>query len=91
MQKVFVCSLCHRGIIGGGLYLDRQNLTYKTSKLTVDKKHQNLVLPLTEIQEVTWKGSLFPVADFRMKNGETYQFLIFNKPRFEKWFGEYVR
>lgn len=91
MQKVFVCSLCHKGIIGGGLYLDRQNLTYKTNKLTVDKKYRNLVLPLAEIQEVTWKGKLFPVADFRMKDGETYPFLIFNKSRFEKWFGEYTR
>jgi hypothetical protein len=91
MQKVFVCSLCHKGIIGGGLYLDRQNLTYKTNKLTVDKKYRNLVLPLAEIQKVTWKGKLFPVADFRMKDGETYPFLIFNKSRFEKWFGEYTR
>ena len=91
MQKVFVCSLCHKGIIGGGLYLDRQNLTYKTNKLTVDNKYRNLVLPLAEIQEVTWKGKLFPVADFRMKDGETYPFLIFNKSRFEKWFGEYTR
>ena len=91
MQKVFVCSLCHKGIIGGGLYLDRQNLTYKTNKLTVDKKYRYLVLPLAEIQEVTWKGKLFPVADFRMKDGETYPFLIFNKSRFEKWFGEYTR
>lgn len=91
MQKVFVCSLCHRGIIGGGLYLDRQNLTYKTNKLTVDKKYRNLVLPLEEIREITWKSSLFPVAAFRMKDGETYQFLLFNKPRFEKWFWEYTR
>ena len=39
-MKSFVCSLCHNGILGGGLYLDRQSLTYKTNKLTVDKKLQ---------------------------------------------------
>lgn len=89
MQKVFMCSLCHRGILGGGLYLDRQNLTYKTQKLTIEKKYRNLMLPLAEIQELTWKWILFPVATFQMKNGEVYQFLIFNKPRFEKWFQEY--
>lgn len=39
-MKSFVCSLCHNGILGGGLYLDSQSLTYKTNKLTVDKKIQ---------------------------------------------------
>ena len=41
-MKSFVCSLCHNGILGGGLYLDSQSLTYKTNKLTVDKKYRNL-------------------------------------------------
>ena len=90
MQKVFMCSLCHKGIIGGVLSLDRQNLTYKTQKLTVDKRYRNLVLPLAEIEELTWKWGLFPVATFRMKNEDLYKFLIFNKPRFEKWFQEYA-
>lgn len=89
MQKVFMCSLCHRGILGGSLCLDRETLTYRTQKLTVDQTYRNLVLPLSEIQEVTWKCFLFPVATFQMKCGETYHFLIFNKPRFEKWFQEY--
>ena len=39
-MKSFVCSLCHNGIVGGGLYLDSQSLTYKTNKLTVGKKIQ---------------------------------------------------
>ena len=42
-MKVFICSLCHNGILGGGLYLNAQSLTYKTNKLTVDKKYRNLV------------------------------------------------
>ena len=42
-MKSFVCSLCHNGILGGVLYLDSQSLTYKTNKLTVDKKYRNLV------------------------------------------------
>lgn len=49
-MKSFVCSLCHNGILGGGLYLDSQSLTYKTNKLTVDKKYRNLVLPMQEIK-----------------------------------------
>ena len=40
MKKVFMCSLCHNGLLGGGLYLDSNSITYKTNKLTVDKKYR---------------------------------------------------
>ena len=89
MKKTFMCSLCHNGILGGGLYLDPHSITYRTQKLTVDRKFRNLVLPLSEIQVLTWKWILFPVATFQMKNGETYTFLIFNKSRFERYYEEY--
>ena len=85
-KKSFVCSLCHNGILGGGLYLDRHSLTYRTNKLTVDKKYRNLILPISEIKEISWK---WIVATVNLKNGEQYKFIIFNKPRFEKWFQEY--
>ena len=90
-MKSFVCSLCHNGILGGGLYLDNQSLTYKTNKLTVDPKYKNLTLPMQEIKEILWKWIVFPVATVNMKNGEQYKFIIFNKPRFEKCFQEYSR
>ena len=61
-MKSFVCSLCHNGILGGCLYLDSQSLTYKTNKLTVDKKYRNLVLLLQEIKEISWKWMIFPFA-----------------------------
>lgn len=89
MRKAFICSLCHNGILGGALYLEPESVTYKTGKLTVDKKYRNLVLPMAEIQELTWKWIVFPVATFRMKSGEEYRFLIFNKSRFSKYFQEY--
>ena len=83
-MKSFVYSLCKGGILGGGLYLDSTSLTYRTNKLTVDKKYRNLVLPMNEIKEITWKWIVFPVATVFMKNGEAYKFIIFNKRRFEK-------
>ena len=86
MKKSFICSLCRNGILGGALYLDKTSVTYKTNKLTVNKAYKNLVLPYEEIEELTWKWVVFPVAAFNMKNGEKYKFIIFNKPRFEKWF-----
>lgn len=91
MTKVFMCSLCHNGILGGGLYLEPQSVTYRTQKFTVDKKYKNLVLPIKEIKEITWKRSIFPVATFHMKNGEKYRMIIFNKNRFIKYYEEYSR
>ena len=90
-MKSFVCSLCRGGILGGGLYLDSDSLIYKTNKLTVDKKYRNLALPLREIKKITWKWIVFPVATVFMKNGESYQFIIYNKRRFKKWFCEYSK
>ncbi len=89
MAKAFMCSLCHNGILGGGLYLDAQSVTYKTQKLTVDAKYRNLVLPMQDIQELTWKRIIFPIATFQMKNGEHHRFLIFNKARFCRYFQQF--
>ena len=89
LVKAFVCSLCHNGILGGGLYLDASSLTYRTNKLTVDDKFKKLVLPMGEIKDIFWKWTIFPVATVNMKNGDAYKFIIFNKRRFEKWFREY--
>ena len=90
-MKSFVCSLCHNGILGGGLYLDSQSLTYKTTSLTVDKKYRNLVLPMQEIKEISWKWIVYPIATVNMKNGALYKFIIINKSRFTKRFQEYSR
>ena len=88
MKKSFICSLCHNGIIGGGLYIEDTSITYKTNKLTVGKAYRNLVLPLGEIRELTWKWIVFPIATFHMKSGEDYKFIIFNKRRFNKYYNE---
>ena len=84
MRKSFVCSLCHNGILGGVIYIGDNSVTYKTNKITVDKKYRKLVLPFHEICELSWKWIVFPVATFRMTSGEQYKFIIFNKKRFNK-------
>ena len=87
MKKTFICSLiCNSGIIGGGLYLDDTTITYKTNKLTVDRKYRNLVLPLDEIRELSWKWIIFPIATLKMASGEQYKFILFNKKRFDKYY-----
>ena len=84
MKKYFICSLCHNCILGGGLIVDDNSVTYKTNKLTVAPEYRNLVLPLKEIRDITWKQSLFPVATFHMANGKEFRFLIFAKNHFIK-------
>ena len=84
MKSYFVCSLCHNGILGGGLIVDESTITYKTGKVTVDKKYRNLILRRDDINALSWKQFIFPIASFEMKNGEKYSFLIFNKSRFMK-------
>lgn len=89
MKKSFMGSLiCHNGIVGGGVYIDEESITYKTNKLTVDKKYKNLVLPLNEICKLTWKWIVFPIATMQMTSGEQYKFIIFNKGRFNKYYTE---
>ena len=88
MRKLFMCSLCLNGILGGVLYLDETSVAYKTNKLTVDKIYRNLVLPLDEISELTWKRIVFPIAIFHMTSGAQYKFIIFNKRRFLKYYTE---
>ena len=88
-MKRFICSLCHKGILGGMLYLDKESVVYRTNKLTVNEKYRNLVLPLENIEKVTWKWIIVPIATFFMKDGEVYKMIIFNKGRFQKYYQEY--
>ena len=86
MKKAFMCSLIHKGIIGGGLYLNTDSVTYVCQKLTVDKMYKRITLPLCDINEISWQRIIFPIATFHMTNGETYKFIIFNQKRFVKWY-----
>ena len=85
MRKSFMGSLvCPGGIIGGSISMDENAIIYKTNKLTVSAQYRNLVLPLREIRELSWKWVLFPVATLHMASGERHQFILFNKGRFQK-------
>ncbi|MCR4998495.1 MAG: hypothetical protein K6A05_01500 [Lachnospiraceae bacterium] len=84
MKAVFVCSLIHRGLLGGGLLVEDSSITYKTGKVSVGSAYHNLRLEMVEINDVTWKWFIFPVATIEMNNGKQYRFLIFNKWRFTR-------
>ena len=85
MKKYFIASLCRNGILGGGIHLDDDAVTYKTGKVTVSAKYKNLQMPYEEIVEIS-KGWLlcFPTVTLQMKDGEAYKFnLLKLKPSFE--------
>ena len=88
MNKAVMCSLCHNGILGGALYFDNQSITYRTNKITVDKKYRNLVLPINDIKDITWKTKVFSIATLHMVNNEEYTFIIFNKNVFDQYYKE---
>ena len=88
MKSYFVCSLCHNGLLGGGLIVDENTITYKTGKITVDQKYRNLELSRSNIRDLSWKRIIFPIATFEMKDGEKYSFMIFNKSRFMKVYSQ---
>ena len=69
--------------------MDKESVVYRTNKLTVNEKYRNLVLPLENIEKVTWKWIIVPIATFFMKDGEVYKMIIFNKGRFQKYYQEY--
>lgn len=86
MKRSFTCSIiCQGGIMGGWISIDDKSVTYKTNKLTVDRKYRNLVLSIDEIRELSWR---WIVATIDMANGEQYKLMIFNKKGFSQCFEE---
>jgi hypothetical protein len=89
MKKSFICSLiCHNGIVGGMLYIEEKSIVFKTNKLTVDRECRRIMLPTNEISKLRWERVVFPIAKFSMVNGEQYEFLLFNKKRFNKYYDQ---
>ena len=66
------------------MIVNEKSITYKTGKVSVDRKYRNIELMRSDIVSLSWRWIIFPVATFEMANGEKYNFLIFNKWRFKK-------
>ncbi len=83
MKQYYVASLCHEGILGGGIIADEDGITYKTGKVTMSSKLRNLEMKFRDIQDYSQKWVLcFPVFTISMSNGENYKFIIFSPKRF---------
>jgi len=78
MKNYFVVSLVKNGILGGGIVVDEEAITYRTGKLTVPQEYRNLVMKYKDINEVTTGMLLIlPTVSVKMQNGEEYKFVVF--------------
>ena len=78
MKKYFAASLVKSGLLGGGIAVDADAITYHTGKVTVPQEYRNLKIKYEDISEVTM-GWLFilPIVTVKMRNGNEYKFAIF--------------
>ena len=79
MDKIYGASLCYRGgLLGGGLRLDDERLTYSTTKLQVPQEIRKMPLPYCRIKGVEKSRALFlPTVTVKMEDGKEWKFLVF--------------
>ena len=83
MEKTYIASLCKNGLLGGGLFLDDERITYRTGKMTVPPEIRNLQLPYCRIKDVEKSRALFlPTVTVKMQNGQEWKFLVFGRESF---------
>ena len=70
MKKIYAASLCKNGLLGGGLYIDDEKITFCTGKITVPSQLRNLELNFKDVVGIR-KEKLFilPIAAIIMGNG----------------------
>lgn len=77
-KHYFLASLCKNGILGGGITIDENAITYHTNKLTVSDKYRHLEMKYSEIEKIAVSRFVFlPVITIQMKNGEAYKLIVF--------------
>ena len=83
MEKIYVASLCKNGLLGGGLVLEDERITYGTTKLQVPPEIRNLQLPYCRIKSVGKSWALFlPTVTIQMQDGREWKFFILRRNSF---------
>ena len=84
MEKLYMASLCYRGgLLGGGLVVDDERLTYGTTKLQVPPDIRRFQLPFCRIRQVEKSRALFlPTVTITMEGGTEWKFLVFGRGGF---------
>ena len=77
-KHYFLASLCKNGILGGGITIDENAVTYHTNKLTVSDKYRHLEMKYGDIEKIAVSRFVFlPVLTIQMKNDDTYKLIVF--------------
>lgn len=83
MEKTYLASLCYQGLLGGGLFLDDERVTYRTGKLQVPPEIRKFIMPFCRIKGVEKSKALFlPTVTIQLEDGRQWQFLVFRRKRF---------
>lgn len=83
MKRVYVASLCKNGLLGGGLYIDDEKITFRTGKITVHPQLRNLELTFKNMTDIRKERIIIlPVAAVSMKNGEEWKFFVLRRNDF---------
>ena len=84
MEKMYIVSLCyHGGLLGGGVVLDDERITYGTTKLQVPTRIRNLQLPYCRIKSVEKSKALFlPTVTIKMQDGMEWKLRVFGRNSF---------
>ena len=84
MEKMYMASLCYGGgLLGGGLFLDDERVTFRSTKLQVPPDIRNMPLPYCRIRRVEKSKALFlPTVTIEMEDGRERKFLVFGRGGF---------
>ncbi|MCM1023901.1 MAG: hypothetical protein NC395_07560 [Prevotella sp.] len=83
MKKIFSVSLCLNGILGGGIFAEKEKIVYRTGKLTVEPRLRNLEMPVADIVSAESGRLLFlPTVEIKMKNGGKFKFIVYARKAF---------
>lgn len=92
MKDIYISSLCHKGILGGAIYLEKDKAVFRTNKLTVEEQYRNLQIPYDNIDAIQMGWLMFfPTVVVKLKAGVSYKFIVFSRRRFLNRIGELRR
>lgn len=79
MKKVYIASIVKNGILGGGIVVEDDKMTYKTGKVTVSDSIRNLEMKYSNIKEIISGRMLcFPTIEV-ICDTERFKFIVFNR------------
>lgn len=82
MKTAYAASVYREGLLGGGVYLDGEKLTYRAGKAAASPRLKRLELRYADVKKLACGRSPFIfTATLLMRSGESWRFLIFARRR----------